>query len=102
MPRSFWLLLKRIHRRAARRRRTRAAVQATSCVAMLMANMAITMLMAGGFMAGGGGTSCVHAGVLYMTTFVMVALSVALDLKARKQRRRLYRLMLCLDAEHGA
>lgn len=106
VPRSFWLLLKRIHRRAARRRRTVAALQACGCVAMLMANCAITMLVAGGFTAGRADAksmvSCVNAVMLYVVTFAMVALSVVLDFKLRKQRRRLYRLLLCLDADRGA
>ena len=94
-------MLKQMHQRAAQRASTRATNTLASAAAMFAANVAITMLMAGGFMAGGSGhgglMSCVHAGMFYVITFVLVAASVVLDLRARKQRRRLYRMLLCID-----
>ena len=92
-----------MHRRSAERRRTRALMQTVSCAAMVFANIAISLLMASGFMAssitGIELTGCVQAGLLYALTFGLVGACVALDLRLRKQRRRLYRMLLCADNE---
>ena len=99
VPRRLWHTLRRIHRAAAARRRARAAVRAASAVAMLTINVALAMLMAGGFDATAANTTqCTRAAVLYALTYGLIAVTVALDWQSRQRRRKLHQLVLCLQA----
>ena len=100
MPRTLWRRLRELHRAAKKSRRASLVVRVASGASMAVINVAISMLMMGGFASAYGAAAMTHgvlACALYGATLGLIALSIALDLSARKDRRRLFQMLLCLD-----
>ena len=100
MRRALWRRLRELHRAAKQSRRASLVVRVASAASMAVINVAISMLMMGGFAAAYGAAAMTHgvlACSLYGVTFGLIGLAIALDLAARKDRQRLFQMLLCLE-----
>lgn len=89
--------LVKLHKTAVLCRQLTLLTQIVSGLSMLTAQGGIVMLMFEGFNSWAGtlqASSCVTAGLLYLLTFVMIAIAFVLDRETARNVRRMHKLLL--------